>query len=130
MDYWLLDGRNSLLKRYDGFKRLKVFGVVIMNGLTHKVMKVVRAHLAREGVSVELEVTDKLRDCGLTSVQLVSLIFVVETEFDIAIPDSELTPGNFTSVDTITRMLCTLRSDLVTCAENTEPVLDVHGSIE
>jgi acyl carrier protein len=101
-----------------------------MSALTHKVMNVVRSYLARQGVSVELGVADKLRDCGLTSVQLVSLIFVVETAFDIAIPDSELTPGNFASVDTIARMLCTLRADLVTYTEGPESVRDVHGSEE
>lgn len=49
-----------------------------------------------------------LRESGLTSVAAVRLMLEVEAAFDIAIPDVELTPENFSSIasmETLVRRL-------------------------
>ena len=51
---------------------------------------------------------DNLRDVGLTSLDMTSLVFAVEAEFAIQIPDRAITPANFTSVATIARLVGTL----------------------
>ena len=43
----------------------------------------------------------QLSDLGLSSLKMVNLMLAVELEFDIAIPQSDITPENFHSVATI-----------------------------
>jgi acyl carrier protein len=53
---------------------------------------------------------DNLRDVGFTSLDMVSLVLQVEAEFDINIPEVDITPGNFRSIRAITVMIATLLS--------------------
>jgi acyl carrier protein len=46
-------------------------------------------------------VNTQLSDLGVTSLKMVNLMLAVEVEFDIAIPQSDITPENFQSVDSI-----------------------------
>jgi len=46
-----------------------------------------------------------LVDIGMTSVDMVSLMLAVEAEFDLMIPESEMTPRNFQSISAIERLL-------------------------
>ena len=43
----------------------------------------------------------QLSDLGVTSLKMVNLMLAVEVEFDIAIPQSDITPENFQSVGSI-----------------------------
>ena len=43
-------------------------------------------------------VEQQLSDLGLSSLKMVNLMLAVELEFDIAIPQSDITPENFHSV--------------------------------
>jgi acyl carrier protein len=43
----------------------------------------------------------QLSDLGVTSLKMVNLMLAVEIEFDIAIPQSDITPENFHSVAAI-----------------------------
>jgi acyl carrier protein len=43
----------------------------------------------------------QLNDLGVTSLKMVNLMLAVELEFDIAIPQSEITPENFQSLGSI-----------------------------
>jgi acyl carrier protein len=51
---------------------------------------------------------DNLRDVGLTSLDMTSLVFAVEVDFAVEIPDRAITPANFTSVASIGRLIRTL----------------------
>jgi acyl carrier protein len=46
-----------------------------------------------------------LSDLGLTSLKMVNLMLSVEMEFDIMIPQAEITPENFQSVGSIARLV-------------------------
>ena len=46
-------------------------------------------------------VNTQLSDLGVTSLKMVNLMLAVEVEFDIAIPQSDITPENFQSVNAI-----------------------------
>ena len=46
-------------------------------------------------------VDTQLSDLGVTSLKMVNLMLAVEVEFDIAIPQSDITPENFQSLDAI-----------------------------
>jgi acyl carrier protein len=46
-------------------------------------------------------VSTQLSDLGVSSLKMVNLMLAVELEFDIAIPQSDITPENFQSVTSI-----------------------------
>ncbi len=46
-------------------------------------------------------VTAQLSEVGVSSLKMVNLMLAVELEFDIAIPQSEITPENFRSLSSI-----------------------------
>jgi acyl carrier protein len=47
----------------------------------------------------------QLSDLGLTSLKMVNLMLAVEMEFDIAIPQADITPDNFQSCDSIVALV-------------------------
>jgi acyl carrier protein len=51
---------------------------------------------------------DILIDAGLTSLDIVRLVLLVETEFDLMLPITEITPANFRSSSTISRLVSRL----------------------
>jgi acyl carrier protein len=50
-------------------------------------------------------VDTQLSDLGISSLKMVNLMLAVEIEFDIAIPQSEITPENFQSLSSIQRLV-------------------------
>jgi acyl carrier protein len=51
---------------------------------------------------------ENLRDVGFTSLDMVSLVLLVEAEFNLNIPEVEITPANFRSIRAISVMIATL----------------------
>lgn len=49
--------------------------------------------------------TDHLVDRGMTSMAMVDLMLAVEAEFDVTIPQHEMTPTNFQSIASLAQML-------------------------
>jgi acyl carrier protein len=47
----------------------------------------------------------KLSELGLSSLKMVNLMLSVEVEFDITIPQSEITPENFYCLSAIARLI-------------------------
>jgi acyl carrier protein len=54
--------------------------------------------------------TVNLRAAGMTSISAVRLMLEIEAAFDLAIPDAELTPENFTDVASIERLVSRLKA--------------------
>jgi len=52
----------------------------------------------------------KLSDLGISSLKMVNLMLAVEIEFDIAIPQSDITPENFHSVAAIETLVVRILS--------------------
>jgi acyl carrier protein len=57
--------------------------------------------LLKRSVNVIPGSKDNLRDAGLTSLDMVNIMLAVESEFDIEIPQSAMTPDNFDTVAAI-----------------------------
>jgi acyl carrier protein len=77
--------------------------------LEPKIAAIVHRLLRDRSVDREFGFEDNLRDIGLTSLDMTSLVFAVEADFAIEIPDRAITPANFTSVVSIARLVRTLR---------------------
>jgi acyl carrier protein len=70
-----------------------------------RVVALVKAILEQNSIAVEVLPASRLVDVGLTSMDMVNLMFGVEAEFDLTIPQSEITPENFQSIEALERMI-------------------------
>jgi acyl carrier protein len=52
-----------------------------------------------------LPIDARLSELGISSIQLVSLMLAIEAEFNLTIPQSEITPESFDSIASIEAML-------------------------
>jgi acyl carrier protein len=75
---------------------------------TNKVIKVVQQLLLERSITRDVHLKDDLRATGLTSLDMVNLMLSVEAEFDIEIPEKEITPANFRSISTISSLISAL----------------------
>jgi acyl carrier protein len=73
-----------------------------------QVERIVSRMMARRGVSLALTRDSDLKNSGLTSLDMVNLMLAVESAFGIMIPQSAMTPENFTSIATIETLVSAL----------------------
>jgi acyl carrier protein len=74
------------------------------------VAEVVRRILEERSIQATILPESDLRDLGLTSLDMVALVLSVEAEFDLTIPEAQITPANFRTVSTINALVGSLRS--------------------
>jgi acyl carrier protein len=72
---------------------------------TERVTQLVRQIMAKRSIDRLVGYDDVLSECGLSSLDLVNLMLAVETEFDIKIPDRDMTPSNFRSIAQIDKLV-------------------------
>ncbi|MDN4987450.1 acyl carrier protein [Bradyrhizobium arachidis] len=82
---------------------MQAFGTDVRN----RIIKLVKGILAQNSLAADITLSTKLVDAGLTSMDMVNLMLGVEAEFDFTIPQTEITPENFQSVETLERMVAT-----------------------
>jgi len=81
-------------------------------GSTERVAQLVRQLMVKRSIDRTVGDDDVLNECGLSSLDMVNLMLAVESEFDIKIPDREMTPSNFRSIAQIDKLVgALLRSD-------------------
>jgi acyl carrier protein len=77
---------------------------------TENVAAVVRRILEERSIQATVLPESDLRDVGLTSLDMVALVLSVEAEFDLTIPESQITPSNFRSIASINALVVSLRN--------------------
>ncbi len=70
-----------------------------------RVNSLVSPLLAKRGVTRIVKDDEDLGECGLSSLDFVNLMLAVESEFDLKIPDSAMTPANFRSLARINALV-------------------------
>jgi acyl carrier protein len=70
-----------------------------------RVTALVRKILDREEINEAVGADDDLRRSGLSSIGLVNLMLSVEAEFDLTIPERDMTPANFRSITQIVQLV-------------------------
>jgi acyl carrier protein len=70
-----------------------------------RILTLVQSILEQNAITAAVNPESLLVDVGLTSMDMVNLMLGVEAEFDFTIPQSEITPENFQSVQTLQRMV-------------------------
>jgi acyl carrier protein len=73
--------------------------------ISSRILALVKAILEQNQIAAEVKPQALLVDVGLTSMDMVNLMLGVEAEFDFTIPQAEITPENFQSVETLQRMV-------------------------
>jgi acyl carrier protein len=74
----------------------------------NRVITVVQQVFEERLISRPIAADDILIDIGLTSLDIVRLVLLVETEFDLMLSITEITPANFRSISTISRLVSRL----------------------
>ena len=78
------------------------------DNVADRVAALVRKVLDREEIKQTVALDDDLRTTGLSSLGLVNLMLSVEGEFDLKIPERDMTPANFRSITRIVDLVDTL----------------------
>jgi acyl carrier protein len=78
---------------------IEVFAATIQ----HRVLSIVRSILEKNAIDPDVHPESPLVDIGL--MEMVELMLKVEAEFDLIIPQPQITPENFQSVKTLELMI-------------------------
>jgi acyl carrier protein len=70
-----------------------------------RILGLVKDILEQNSITSVVHPDSRLVDVGLTSMDMVNLMLGVEAEFDFTIPQAEITPENFQSIQTLERMI-------------------------
>jgi len=81
-----------------------------MNSPTDRVTALVNRMLTERSLRFPASADDDLRSIGLSSLDMVNLVLSVESEFDVCIPDADITPAKFRSISTIATLVTALLS--------------------
>jgi acyl carrier protein len=64
--------------------------------------------LGKPEAAASLPTETRLSELGMSSIKMVNLMLAVETEFDLTIPQGDITPDNFRSVATVEALVARL----------------------
>ena len=70
-----------------------------------RILALVNSILRQNAITADVQTESRLVDVGLTSMDMVNLMLSVEAEFDFTIPQDQITPENFQSVQTLQAMI-------------------------
>ena len=76
-----------------------------VNEVQNRLLALVNSILKQNAIVADLAPATLLVDVGLTSMDMVNLMLAVEAEFDFTIPQAEITPENFQSIETLNRLV-------------------------
>jgi acyl carrier protein len=78
---------------------------VLSTDVHGRILALVNAILKQNSIATIVHPDSRLADVGLTSMDMVSLMLGVEAEFDLTIPQCEITPDNFQSIRALERVI-------------------------
>src|SRR5450432_2701763 len=106
MRWWSISASSDLAiaLQHDGNRRaerMQAFDTDVHS----RILALVNAILKQNSIAAEVLPDSRLADVGLTSMDMVNLMLGVEAEFDLTIPQCEITPDNFQSIRALEQML-------------------------
>jgi acyl carrier protein len=73
-----------------------------------RVIGLVARILGHADVAPPLPVDARLSELGMSSMKMISLMIAIEVEFDLAIPQGDITPDNFESIASVDALIVRL----------------------
>ena len=80
----------------------------VSSSTAERVTALVHQLLAKRGIAGPVRRDDDLAASGLSSLDMVNLMLAVEAEFELKIPDRDMTPANFRTVARIDALIGSL----------------------
>jgi acyl carrier protein len=74
-------------------------------GIHERLLRLVVEALGRPEVTATLPLDERLSELGMTSIKMVVLMLALEREFDLTIPQADITPENLRSVASVEAMV-------------------------
>ena len=75
-----------------------------------RLLQLVGQILGKPEAAASLSTEVRLSELGMSSIKMVNLMLALEAEFDLTIPQGDITPDNFRSVATIEALLARLHA--------------------
>jgi acyl carrier protein len=75
---------------------------------SERLITLVRRILGLPAASRPLPIDARLSDLGMSSIKMVNLMLAVEAEFDLTIPQNDITPENFSSISALEMLISRL----------------------
>jgi acyl carrier protein len=66
-----------------------------------RVVALVERILERPAGAAHLPLNARLNELGMSSMKMINLMLAIEVEFDLSIPQAEITPDNFESIASV-----------------------------
>ena len=73
-----------------------------------RIIGLVERILERPAGAAPLPVMARLNELGMSSMKMISLMLAIEVEFDLSIPQTEITPENFDSIASVETLVVNL----------------------
>ena len=80
------------------------------SALRDRLLRLVAQILGKPDAAAALPPEARLSELGMSSIKMVNLMLAVEGEFDLTIPQQDITPENFRSIASIETLLARLLS--------------------
>jgi acyl carrier protein len=77
---------------------------------TERIAEIVKSLLPPQTTHSQIMSDTDLRRVGLSSLDMVKVILSLEREFDVSVPDAQITPANFRTIASIETLIDRLRS--------------------
>jgi acyl carrier protein len=75
------------------------------SALRGRLLALVAQILGQPEAAGSLPLEGRLSDLGMSSLKMVNLMLSIEVEFDVTIPQSDITPDNFRSIASVEALL-------------------------
>ena len=89
-----------------------------------RLLGLVRTILGTGATNRPLPVDARLSELGISSIKMVSLMLAIEAEFDLSIPQNEITPENFASLASVEALIVKVGSVDTACDAGTHRAAD------
>ena len=73
-----------------------------------RIIGLVERILERPAGAAPLPVMARLNELGMSSMKMINLMLAIEVEFDLSIPQTEITPDNFDSIASVETLVVKL----------------------
>ena len=73
-----------------------------------RIIGLVERILERPAGAAPLPVLTRLNELGMSSMKMINLMLAIEVEFDLSIPQAEITPENFDSIASVETLVVKL----------------------
>jgi acyl carrier protein len=77
-------------------------------GPQERIITLVERILERKPGGPPLEIRARLNELGMSSMKMINLMLAIEVEFDVTIPQTDITPDNFDSIASVETLVVRL----------------------